>query len=180
MFFSLFWGWSKISCNWVWGPGTARSHKVWVAICHYTICLYGLSKKQEVSGEPGKMGLHQQACRRWWDRTDSRWCGYVWWLGLFPLIPRKKPVHLNSLPASIMRVQSHKGHCHSCIAFAWFCSRTQAPMLSNNRGNILDFHYFPSLSSSGSSWCCWDCLLQRDPRGKELLWKLSLLHSNLF
>lgn len=38
MLFCLFWGWGKISCNWVWGPETACSHDVWATICHYTIC----------------------------------------------------------------------------------------------------------------------------------------------
>ncbi len=40
MLFCLFWGWDKISCNWVWGPETACSHDVWATICHYTICQY--------------------------------------------------------------------------------------------------------------------------------------------
>lgn len=88
MLFCLFWGWSKISCNWVWGPETARSHDVWATICHYTICQCCFNK-QEVPKNRWRTWQRRISSdilseEDWWDWTDSRWCGYISWRGLFP------------------------------------------------------------------------------------------------
>lgn len=99
----------------------------------------------------------------WWDWTDSRWCGYIWWLGLFPptfseegastlgrlasqystweIYPTKNTVILVLLLPLVFLLK-HKRPCVPITEAAfWFA--------------LQDFHYFPSLSSSGYSWCCW-------------------------
>lgn len=99
----------------------------------------------------------------WWDWTDSRWCGYSWWPGLFPPSLSEEGASTLGQPAShysawelyptknivilvlflpLVFLLKHK---HPCVpiteAAFWFA--------------LPDFHYFPSLCSSGSSWCCW-------------------------
>lgn len=84
------------------------------------------------------------------------------WDFSLPLFLKREPVHLDGLPASIARERSipqkntvilvlllplvfllkHKCPCAPITEAAlWFA--------------LQDFHYFPSLSSSGYSWCCW-------------------------
>lgn len=176
MLFCLFWGWGKISCNWVWGPETARSHDVWATICHYTICWYrfkqtGSSLKLEL-----ELGTFQGCV------SSNRLSEGLMRLDTFKVVRshlmarifpsrflRKEPVDLKSLPASRVRERSIPQKTLSFMYPFWLCFSTEtlAPVFSNNRSSILVCTpTFPLPPLPVFQWfqlVLLDCVLQRDP-----------------
>lgn len=195
MLFCLFWGWGKISCNWVWGPETACSHDVGATICHYTICLYcflqtGSPKNQRRTWQ-GRVSSDRLIEEDWWDCCWQTQDGVVVsdsWDFSLPLFffseegastlgrpssqdsawetyPTRNTVIL-VLPLPLVFLPKHKRPC--------------VPKLKQHFGlcskiSITSPPCLPVVTAGvvGLHIAAWSS-------GKALLWKLGLLHKNPF
>lgn len=165
--FCLFWGWDWISCNWVWGLGIAHSHSLRATICHYTICRCcfrqtgSLLKREEDLASV----FHQSGSEEKTDGIGQIRGGVVLsdsWGVSIPSSSEEGARTLGQLASHYSAWEIYRTKNIVILVFLLplvFLLKQMHPCVPITQAalwiSLQDFHDFPSLSSSGSSWCCW-------------------------